>query len=66
MTIKIPVRKPNKRFERLLMLRKIGGKNNKIYDVNVYYIKLFGRQFVLLGERHTYRHSENLINYSCI
>ena len=39
-------------------------KNNKINDVYVYYIKLFGRQFVLLGEIHTYRHSENLINYS--
>jgi hypothetical protein len=39
-------------------------KNEKIDDVKIFYIKLFGRKFILLGEYHENRHSENLINYS--
>ena len=53
---KISYKKKNLTYEK--------SKNNKIDFVNMLYIKLFGRQFILLGETHMYRHSENLINYS--
>jgi len=39
-------------------------KDLKIRDVVIFHVQLFGRKYVLLGELHQYRHSEDLINYS--
>jgi hypothetical protein len=39
-------------------------KDLKIRNVAIFYVQLFGRKYVLLGEIHQHRHSEDLINYS--